>query len=115
MIIGIIAAIGASFSWTFACFMWRQQARFFTSIQLNLIKNLIAFVVFSPVLFSIDWFSSYREIFILILSGLIGIAIGDSLYIKALNRLGTRKTITIEAFSPIFANILSTFFIGEIY
>ena len=112
--LGILAAIGAAFSWTCACSMWRAQTKIFNSLQLNSIKNLIAVITFSPILFSLNWFSHLREISILFLSGLIGITIGDSLYIAALKRLGTRKTLSIEALSPIMANMLGTVLIGEI-
>ncbi len=111
--LGILVAIGAAFSWTTACFMWRAQTRFFSPIQLNSLKNLIAVIIFSPILFSINWVDHWQEISILFLSGFIGIAIGDSLYIVALTRLGTRKTLSIEALSPVLANLLATILIGE--
>ncbi len=112
--IGIIFALGAAFCWTYACFLWRKQTRYFSSIQLNLLKNIIAFIIFLPILFTIDIASHYREISILFLSGVIGIAIGDSLYITALNQIGTRKTLTVEALSPILASILGSIVLEEI-
>ena len=112
--LGILAALGASFSWTCACSIWRAQTKIFNALQINSIKNLIAVFIFSPILFSLNWFSHLREISILFVSGFIGITVGDSLYIEALKRLGTRKTLSIEALSPIMANILGTVLIGEI-
>ncbi|AAQ00521.1 Permease of the drug/metabolite transporter, DMT superfamily [Prochlorococcus marinus subsp. marinus str. CCMP1375] len=48
------------------------------------------------------------------LSGIIGIAIGDSLYITALKKIGTRKTLTVEATSPIIASLLGSFMLNEV-
>ncbi|WP_320676234.1 DMT family transporter [Prochlorococcus sp. MIT 1300] len=109
----VFAGIGAAFAWTFACFLWREQSKTIPAIQLNLIKNLIALLIFSPIVFTFHWPSYPREIIILFASGLLGIAIGDSLYINALKRLGTRRTLSIEALSPILATILGTFLINE--
>tara|TARA_Y100001968_G_scaffold121910_2_gene110958 strand:+ start:1374 stop:2243 length:870 start_codon:yes stop_codon:yes gene_type:complete len=111
--VGIFAALGASVSWAYACFLWREQTKYFSVIKLNLIKNLLAFIIFSPILVNLDLFENYENILILILSGIIGIGLGDSLYISALKRIGTRKTLTIEATSPVLANILGSIFIGE--
>ena len=94
--LGILSAIGASFSWTFACFLWRSQTKYFSPVQINLIKNAIAVILFSPALLSFSWRIHLNQICILFISGLIGIAIGDTLYINALTRLGTCKTLTIE-------------------
>tara|TARA_Y100001968_G_C19451262_1_gene768817 strand:- start:2048 stop:2917 length:870 start_codon:yes stop_codon:yes gene_type:complete len=112
-VLGIFAALGAAFSWTYACFIWKEQTKYLSIIEINLIKNLIAFFIFSPLLIRFNIFSDLRNIAILLLSGVIGIALGDSLYIAALKRIGTRKTLTIEAMSPVIANILGSVFIEE--
>ncbi len=111
--IGIFAALGAAYTGTFASFLFREQTKYFSAMQLNLIKSLIAFLIFLPALFTIDIYSNYKNILILIISGFIGIAIGDSFYLTALKRIGTRKTLTIEALSPVLANILGSLLINE--
>ncbi len=111
--LGIVYALGASFSWTYACFLWRQQTREFSSLQINLIKNLIAFLIFFPILLSVKFESNYVNISILLLSGILGIAIGDSFYISALKKIGTRKTLSVEALSPLLANILGSIILNE--
>ena len=113
ILIGIISALGASICWTYACFLWRKQTEYFSALQINLIKNVIACLIFSPILFTLDFQSNFREIIILLASGVLGIAIGDSLYITSLKNLGTRKTLTIEASSPILASILGAVMLNE--
>ena len=111
--IGIIAAFGAAYAGTYASFLFREQTKYFSASQLNLIKSLIAFLIFFPALFTIDIFSNYKNIIILIISGFLGIALGDTFFLSALKRIGTRKTLTIEAFSPVLANILGSLLINE--
>ncbi len=111
--IGVFAALGAAYAGTFATFLFREQTKYFSAIQINLIKSLIAFIIFSPTLFTIDIFSNYKNILFLLISGFIGISIGDSFYLTALKRIGSRRTLTIEALSPILANILGSLLINE--
>ena len=111
--IGVFAALGAAYAGTFATFLFREQTKYFSAIQINLIKSLIAFIIFSPTLFTIDIFSNYKNILFLLISGFIGISIGDSFYLTALKRIGSRRTLTIEALSPMLANILGSLLINE--
>ena len=52
--LGIISALGASGSWTYACFLWRRQTKYLSASQINIIKNIIAFTVFLPVIFTFE-------------------------------------------------------------
>ncbi len=112
--LGIIYALGAASSWTYACYLWRQQTKYFYASQINIIKNVIALVIFSPLILTFNFQSSFKEILILLLSGVIGIAVGDTFYIISLKILGTRRTLTVEALSPIIASILGSLFLDEI-
>mgnify|MGYP000234622454 CR=1 FL=1 len=111
---GIISALGAASSWTYACYLWRQQTKYFSAAQINITKNIIAFIIFFPVILTFNFESSVKDIFILFLSGIIGISIGDTFYIISLKKLGTRRTLTVEALSPIIATVLGSFFLKEI-
>ena len=112
---GFFAAISAVFFWTFACSIWRKESENLLPRQINIYKNVLASIFFLPVVFTISWFSNINSILILIVSGIIGIALGDTLYINALKIIGTRKTLSFEALTPIIATILGTFSINEIY
>ena len=110
---GIVSALGAASSWTFACYLWRQQTKYFSAAQINITKNIIALIIFSPVILTFDFQSSFKEIIVLLLSGIIGISLGDTFYIISLKKLGTRRTLTVEALSPIIATVLGSFFLKE--
>ncbi len=111
--LGIVSALGAAGSWTYACYLWRQQTEYFSASQINITKNIIALIIFSPVILTFNFQSDFTEILILFVSGIIGISIGDTFYIIALQKLGTRRTLTVEALSPILATILGSTLLGE--
>ena len=113
MLIGIFSAFGATLSWTYACSIWRAQTNIYKPIEINFLKNVIAFIIFSPFILIFNYSTHYKYIIILILSGIIGIGLGDTFYLKSLNLIGTRKTLSIEAISPLIAAITGSLFINE--
>ncbi|WP_269613688.1 EamA family transporter [Prochlorococcus marinus] len=113
--IGFFAAISAVLSWTFACSIWRRESEKLLPRQINIYKNVLASIFFLPVVLTITWFSDVFSIIVLMISGIIGISIGDTLYINSLKIIGTRKTLSFEALTPLIATTLGTFSIDEIY
>ena len=113
--IGFCSAISAVFLWTFACSIWRKESEKLLPRQINIYKNVIASIFFLPVVLSINWVSDINSIYILMTSGIVGIAIGDTLYINALKIIGTRKTLSFEALTPIIATTLGTWIINDVY
>ena len=111
--IGILSAFGAATSWTYACFIWRSQTQKYKSIDINLIKNIIAFLVFIPAFISLSPATELNYIFILLISGIIGIGLGDTFYLKSLQTIGTRKTLSVETLSPLMAALSGKIFINE--
>ena len=111
--IGILSAFGAATSWTYACFIWRSQTQKYKSIDINLIKNIIAFLIFIPAFINLSSTTELKNTFILLISGIIGIGLGDTFYLKSLQTIGTRKTLSIETLSPLMAALSGEFFINE--
>ena len=111
--IGIISAFGAAISWTYACFIWRSQTEKYKSIDINLVKNIISFLIFLPVLINFSVLIDSKSMLTLLMSGVIGIGLGDTFYIKSLQIIGTRKTLSIETLSPLLAALSGEIFINE--
>ena len=113
--IGFFSAISAVFFWTYACSIWRKESERLLPRQINIYKNVFASIFFFPVLLTINWFSDINSIFFLVISGIVGIAIGDTLYINSLKIIGTRKTLSFESLTPIIATTLGALTINDIY
>jgi len=112
-LIGILSAFGAATSWTYACFIWRSQTQKYKSIDINLIKNIIAFLIFIPAFINLSSTTELKNIIILLFSGIIGIGLGDTFYLKSLQTIGTRKTLSVETISPLMAALSGEIFINE--
>ena len=111
--IGIVSAFGAAISWTYASFIWRSQTKNYKSIDINLVKNILAFLIFLPSFINISVLIDSKSILTLLLSGVIGIGLGDTFYIKSLQIIGSRKTLSIETLSPLLAALSGEIFINE--
>ena len=101
-LIGVAAALGAALCWTLASALWRRLPTSLGPAQLNLLKNLVALGFQLPLLVVLGQLDSAaaRPVQLLLLSGVLGIALGDSFYFAALRRLGTRRTLTFDAGGP---------------
>ena len=110
---GVLAALGAAMAWTGASALWRSLSGRMTAIRLNAMKNGLASLLFLPVLFTLPRDCAPQTVMLLLLSGLIGIAAGDSFYLGALRRLGTRRTLTVEASGPVLASIAGVLLMGD--
>ena len=111
---GHLAALGAALAWTLASGLWRSLSSQGSALALNAAKNGMACLVFLPVLLTFPWWDDSSAVGLLLLSGIVGIAAGDSFYLAALRRLGTRRTLTVEAIGPVLASIGSVVLMGEV-
>jgi drug/metabolite transporter (DMT)-like permease len=84
-----------------------------SAIRLNAMKNGLASLLFLPVLLTLPHHTEAHAVVLLLISGLIGIAAGDSFYLGALRRLGTRRTLTVEASGPVLASITGVLVMGD--
>ncbi|MFS6827159.1 EamA family transporter [Cyanobium sp. ATX-6F1] len=100
MAIGVAAALAAALFWTLASGLWRRLPTSLGPAELNLLKNLIALALQLPLLLGSTQALPLGPTGLLLLSGVLGIALGDSFYFAALRRLGTRRTLTFDAGGP---------------
>ncbi|MDG2191821.1 MAG: EamA family transporter [Synechococcus sp. cluster2_bin.209] len=113
MFIGHQAALAAAMAWTTASALWRSLSQFGTAIELNGLKNGLALLFFLPFLFTLPWTDQTGAIVVLLLSGVIGIAAGDSFYLGGLRRLGTQRALTVEAIGPVLASMGGVLMMGD--
>jgi drug/metabolite transporter (DMT)-like permease len=107
------AALAAALCWTLASLLWRRLPTSLSAVQLNLLKNLLAVALQLPMALSQAWLLPPRGLLLLAASGVVGIALGDSLFFAALRRLGTRRALTIDAGGPAFTTLAGAVLLGE--
>jgi drug/metabolite transporter (DMT)-like permease len=103
--------------WALAVIFFRKSGEKVHPLALNTFKNLLAFILFIPTIWifreKLLYPAPLNTYLLLILSGIVGIAIGDSLLFASLNKLGAGLTgIVVCMYSP-FIICLSVIFLGE--
>lgn len=114
LLIGALAALAAALCWTLSSALWRQLPTSLTAAQLNLLKNLLALALLAPALLLLPWQAqATAPLLLLAASGVLGIALGDSLYFAALRRLGTRRCLTLDAGGPAVTAVAGLVWLAE--
>ena len=113
MLTGALAALAAALCWTLASSLWHRLPTSLSAVQLNLLKNLLALVLLAPALVLQPWRVGWEPLLLLAASGVLGIALGDSLYFAALRRLGTRRCLTLDAGGPAVTAVAGFLWLAE--
>jgi len=116
--IGEVAALTAAFMWAISSMIWRHVK--LSAGAMNLSKNalglslmLLHLGVITAVTHEAAFTASAASIGLLIASGLIGVAIGDTLFLRSLQILGPRISLMMATTSPIFSVVLGLIFLRE--
>ena len=110
--IGIVFALCASILWSITVVTIRPITNNISPFLINPIKNSIGFLLFfiSFILFDIPlWYTQLipYEYLIILLSGTLGMFLGDTIFIYALNKIGANRVAIVDAFSPVVIFIYS--------
>lgn len=114
--IGEIAALTTALCWAVASRMFQVLGRSFTPLALNFWKGVAAAVVLFVVtqLFYPDFTITHMQMFWLLLSGAVGIGLGDTFFFQALNKIGDNQAILIaETLAPIVTALFAMAWIAE--
>jgi len=110
-------AIGANLCYSSASMVFTHYAKRFSSLWINQVKVLIAFIAFTvAMLFSEKIVSLNLGVQgLLILSGFTGMCLGDVLIYKAYTTLGPARTLVMYSFQPLLLGIYGFFFLNQIF
>lgn len=116
--IGEAAALLAALVWAIATWIYGRFSHQFSALQLNIVKGVIASAMMLVVLPLLPmpaeaWQMDSQHFLILAISGVIGIAIGDSAYFAALKRIGANKTLLLESLAPPLSGVLALVALGS--
>jgi drug/metabolite transporter (DMT)-like permease len=113
---GELSALSAALIWAIASVIYLNVAQQLSPLVLNFSKGVIsiAFVLITLLLQG-NFFpeTTPAALGLLILSGAIGIGIGDTAYFEALYCLGARRALLLEALAPPLSAVLALLFLQE--
>ncbi|WP_100657764.1 DMT family transporter [Alteromonas flava] len=113
---GEIAALTTACCWAVAARMFQLLGGYFNPLALNLWKGALAAIVLLVVtlIFPLQVALSNTAIFWLVLSGIIGIGLGDTFFFRALNLIGDSQSILVaETLAPILTALFAMAWINE--
>ena len=113
---GEIAALCAAFLWAISSVIYGCLGQRISPLELNLLKGAIAIPLLLLTLFLSHAFLPIvnpAAVCLLLLSGVIGIGVGDTAFFVTLNCLGARRALLMETLAPPIAAILALIFLQE--
>jgi len=113
---GEIAALGAAFVWAISSTIWQRVGQQIPAVVLNLLKGAIAlFMLLATVLIlgtSLPGINPHI-LAMLLISGALGIGIGDTAFFIVLKYLGARRTLLLDTLSPPLTALFGLIFLQE--
>ena len=114
--LGEILALCAALVWAFSVVLFKRSESI-SPQGLNLFKNVVAIVLLlatMPIIGSwFDWQRSAEDWWRLALSGVLGIAVADTLFFMALRRLGAGRLAVVECvYAPVIV-VMSVLMLDE--
>lgn len=114
---GEMLALATALVWASAVILFKKSGETASPLGLNLFKNLLAFLLVLPTM-AVMRVEPFRaappgDYALLLLSGVLGIGIADTLFFKSLNLLGAARSAVVDClYSPVII-LLSTLWLGE--
>jgi len=115
--LGEILALASGLAWAVAVVLFRVSGRSIHPVGLNLGKNVLGLALIAPTVLllgeSLLPSVPFSTTGLLLLSGVLGIAVSDTLFFHALNRLGASLTAIVDCFYSPFVIAFSFVLLGE--
>lgn len=115
---GEVIALATAVCWTATALAFQQATRKAGSLSVNIIRLLIAFVIYAVVSFFVRGLifptdaSAFNWLWLSI-SGIVGFVFGDYFLFKSYEHISARISMLVFSLSPPFAAIISWFALGE--
>ncbi len=115
--LGEILALSCAIIWAIAVILFKKTGETVAPVGLNLFKNVLALVLFVPTSLALGIAllpgASINDYLLLLASGVLGIAISDTLFFKCLNLLGAELTAIVDCLYSPFIIGLSVIFLAD--
>lgn len=110
-------AIGSNLTFSTASMVFALFSRRFSSMWINQVKVLIAFIAFSIGMLMTENFVSLNmtSMSFLLLSGFAGLCVGDFFLFKAYATLGAGRSLILFSCQPLILGLYGYLFLGQIF
>jgi drug/metabolite transporter (DMT)-like permease len=113
---GEFYSLACSLAWAVAVILFKKSGESLTPFALNLFKNLLGLVLMFATVAALSprWPAlPGGALALILLSGLLGIGLGDTLYFRALNTIGAGRMAVAQTFYSPSVILLSAIFLAE--
>ena len=115
-LLGILAALGSAASWAIGSILLKNVGQNLSSLAMTLVKGVVSLVLLAAALAIVGgpWLGgSWWDASVLVLSGVLGIALGDTLFFEALKDLSPVALIVLGMVGQVLSVFLAVLFLGE--
>jgi DME family drug/metabolite transporter len=118
MMLGDFAALGAALSWAVAPILYRKALFNTKPISANIVRCITNSLFLLLALLAFGRFGvlarlPLEAVAITIVSGLVGLAVGDTLYMTGLKSIGVAKAVPLASTYPLFSLVWATFLLSQ--
>lgn len=114
---GELAALGAAFLWAAVAVLFEKIGRRVRPLEMNLLKGSLAILLLSLTLLlttgGFGWTMPLWAVGVLLVSGAVGIGLGDTAYFAALRGIGIRRSLLLGTLAPPTTAVMGLLFLGE--
>jgi drug/metabolite transporter (DMT)-like permease len=112
---GEFAALFTACLWSVSAFVFAAATRRAGSVQVNITRLMLAtlFLLLLIAALRLDVRLSVGQVLCLALSGVVGLALGDTFLFKAFQEIGARRSMLVMSLAPAIAAVLAYAALGE--
>lgn len=114
--IGEIAALITALLWSGTAIVFTEATKRVGSYVVNITRLILAtiYLIITIIIFDLNFYISWEQIYLLGLSGIIGLVFGDGFLFKAFQYIGARLSMLVMSLGPPIAALLAYIFLGEV-
>lgn len=113
-LVGIGAALTSALAWAGGAVLYKKIGERASSFGMNVVKSLLSLLLLGAVLAMAGIEHIHSDaLVLLVISGVLGIAVGDTLFFEALSRVGPHIVVLLSLLGQVLTIVFALFFLGE--
>ncbi len=113
--LGEISALITALLWSGTAIVFTEATKIVGSYVVNITRLLLAtaYLIITILIFNLNYQISWEQIYLLGLSGIIGLVFGDGFLFKSFQYIGARLSMLVMTLAPPLAALLAYIYLGE--